>query len=122
MPEIENMKRLTDDFFKQADHLISKLKEKQKKICPICKKEIHGYPALSRKDNKTDICSACGVTEALQDFARGNGEELYCKCESPDFQESEAHMQEAGQIVSRSLGVNCTICGLPEQPKEEVED
>lgn len=118
MPEIEAMKKLTDDFFKQADHLLSKIK----KICPICKNKIVGYPALSRKDNKTEICSKCGVAEALQDFARGNGEELYCQCESPDFQESEAHIQEAGQIVTRSLGVNCTNCGLPEQPKEETED
>lgn len=25
------------------------------------------YPALSRRDNKTDICAACGVAEALED-------------------------------------------------------
>ena len=39
-------------------------------ICPICKKEIVGYPALSRKDNKTEICSECGVKEALEDYMR----------------------------------------------------
>lgn len=38
------------------------------KICPICKKPIIGYPALSRKDNKTEICSSCGTLEALQIF------------------------------------------------------
>ena len=36
--------------------------------CPICGKEIVGYPALSRKDNKTKICSDCGQEEALQAF------------------------------------------------------
>ena len=36
-----------------------------KKICPICGKEIIGYPALSREDNKTEICSDCGTVEAL---------------------------------------------------------
>lgn len=36
--------------------------------CPICKKEIVGYPALSRVDNKTEICSNCGQIEALQAF------------------------------------------------------
>ena len=27
------------------------------------------YPALSRRDNDTDICSLCGVAEALEDAA-----------------------------------------------------
>lgn len=27
------------------------------------------YPALSRRDNKTDICSKCGTEEAMFDFA-----------------------------------------------------
>lgn len=35
------------------------------KICPICNEPYEGYPALSRKDNKTEICSLCGVREAL---------------------------------------------------------
>lgn len=35
------------------------------KICPICNKPYEGYPALSRKDNKTEICPICGVKEAL---------------------------------------------------------
>ena len=35
------------------------------KKCPLCGKEIKGYPALSRKDNKTEICSDCGVMEGL---------------------------------------------------------
>jgi len=29
----------------------------------------NGYPAISRKDNKTEICSDCGTAEALEDFA-----------------------------------------------------
>lgn len=39
-----------------------------KKICPICKKVIVGYPSISRKDNKTEICSKCGVEEAVNEF------------------------------------------------------
>lgn len=38
------------------------------KICPRCGKEYEGYPALSRKDNKTKICSQCGTMEAISDF------------------------------------------------------
>lgn len=37
------------------------------KICPRCNREYDGYPALSRRDNKTDICDACGTEEALID-------------------------------------------------------
>ena len=38
------------------------------KKCPRCKKTIIDYPALSRKDNETFICSACGTAEAMEDF------------------------------------------------------
>lgn len=33
--------------------------------CPICHLGYEGYPALSRKDNKTEICPSCGNREAL---------------------------------------------------------
>lgn len=35
-------------------------------LCPICNKELGQYPAISRKDNKTKICSECGTLEALK--------------------------------------------------------
>ena len=38
------------------------------RICPICGREYADYPALSRRDNTTEICPACGVDEALDDF------------------------------------------------------
>lgn len=38
------------------------------RICPICGREYTDYPALSRRDNATEICPACGVDEALNDF------------------------------------------------------
>jgi ribosomal protein S27AE len=47
------------------------------KTCPRCGKiatygdPFHrGFGALSRIDNKTRICSDCGVDEALEDFFR----------------------------------------------------
>jgi hypothetical protein len=40
------------------------------KQCPICKGPLGKYPALSRRDNKTDICSECGVNEALEDYLK----------------------------------------------------
>ena len=40
----------------------------QDQRCPICGKCYTGYPALSRKDNKTMICPDCGIAEAIQAF------------------------------------------------------
>lgn len=40
-----------------------------KKICASCGNVITGYPAISRKDNKTEICSQCGTKEALEIIA-----------------------------------------------------
>ncbi|HJJ12542.1 MAG TPA: hypothetical protein OIM48_04485 [Clostridiaceae bacterium] len=39
-----------------------------KKVCPMCKKVYTGYPATSRKDNKTLICSECGMKEVQEPF------------------------------------------------------
>lgn len=48
------------------------------RICPICGKSYTEYPALSRKDNRTEICPDCGQKEALKDlalrFRSGSGE------------------------------------------------
>lgn len=35
--------------------------------CPHCGKEYGDYPALSRRDNKTNICPECGREEAFVD-------------------------------------------------------
>ena len=37
------------------------------KVCPICKNSIIGYPAVSRRDNRTEICATCSTIEALED-------------------------------------------------------
>ena len=37
-----------------------------KKICKRCGCIIEGYPALSRLDNTSEICSDCGQIEALE--------------------------------------------------------
>ena len=38
------------------------------KKCPRCKKDYSGFPAMSRVDNKTSICSPCGTEEGLDDY------------------------------------------------------
>lgn len=39
----------------------------KEKKCPRCKGPLGEIPALSRRDNKTDICSECGFKEAMED-------------------------------------------------------
>ena len=36
--------------------------------CPTCGKTVTEHPALSRKDDKTDICAKCGMIEAIEIF------------------------------------------------------
>lgn len=47
-----------------ADHA----EKVQPKLCPRCHQPIGEDPALSRRDNKTYICSQCGTAEALEDW------------------------------------------------------
>lgn len=39
------------------------------RICPRCGKTYSEYPAISRWDNETEICSKCGLEEAIFDYA-----------------------------------------------------
>ena len=42
------------------------MKARQKRHkCPKCGKYYVGYPAPSREDNKTEVCSECGIREAI---------------------------------------------------------
>ena len=40
------------------------------RVCPRCGKRYNKYPAISRKDNKTEICPDCGVEEAMIDYIK----------------------------------------------------
>lgn len=60
--ECLDQKKLIEDIEKEISNL-----EKEKK-CPRCGKPMNGFPALSRKDNKTEICSQCGQDEAMEAF------------------------------------------------------
>lgn len=39
---------------------------KEARTCPRCGKTYTEYPAISRKDNTTEICPQCGQLEALE--------------------------------------------------------
>jgi len=57
---------------KSVDQLNTELEkrigENETWTCPICKTETTDFPAVSRRDNKTEICSQCGTNEAIEDF------------------------------------------------------
>ena len=38
------------------------------KKCPNCGELYSDYPAISRKDNKMEICPDCGMSEAIGAF------------------------------------------------------
>lgn len=40
------------------------------RICPLCGQPYTEPPALSRRDNATDICPDCGMMEALAAIPR----------------------------------------------------
>lgn len=47
------------------DELLKNLQEGKWRKCPKCGCKYAGRPAISRDDNKTEICSSCGRYEAL---------------------------------------------------------
>jgi hypothetical protein len=53
---------------KEMKQLIAEVhQEMNSATCPKCSGPIGKHPALSRRDNKTSICSECGATEAMED-------------------------------------------------------
>lgn len=46
------------------------MKETTVRTCPVCGRAYTEPPALSRRDNATDICPDCGMMEALAAMPR----------------------------------------------------
>jgi RNA polymerase subunit RPABC4/transcription elongation factor Spt4 len=67
-PNGEFEKALDEALDKVLNHL-TKLIEDTAKECPHCGNPLTDFPALSRADNKTEICPSCGVREAMEAMA-----------------------------------------------------
>ena len=67
-PNGEFEKALEKALDKLLDQL-TQLIETKAKQCPHCDNPLTDFPALSRADNKTEICPACGVREAMEAMA-----------------------------------------------------
>jgi hypothetical protein len=73
--EAEFKRAFNKDNDEHEFYLVAQYDEEDNPICPSCDGFIPSnenpgaYPgAISRKDNSTEICSACGTAEALADF------------------------------------------------------
>ena len=69
--ESKNIKNVFIDgkfTFEDILNVLNKIENTTDELCPICNKELGQYPALSKKDNETKICSNCGMLEALEAF------------------------------------------------------
>lgn len=44
---------------------------RKRRICPKCSGPMGGYPAISRKDNQTEICSTCGLKKRWMPIKTG---------------------------------------------------
>lgn len=53
---------------KMAKTLYDAMEDLGIRICPICGNEYTDHPAISRRDNITEICPRCGTHEALEGF------------------------------------------------------
>lgn len=95
---------------------------KNAKICPVCAKTYTDYPAISRKDNHTEICPDCGMKEALEDAAsamtkseassiHGNGKcmNIYATC--PSCGSKNWSRSDDGAF-------ECVTCGNVSYPEE----
>ena len=52
-----------------------KTEEIMNRTCPVCGREYHEPPALSRVDNTTFICPDCGVRESLNSIGVAKAEQ-----------------------------------------------
>lgn len=74
------------------------------RICPVCGRTYDTYPALSRKDNKTEICPDCGTQEALFEHLEHSRQQkltvvVKCVGKEPEVTEIENTLFEMQVIV-----------------------
>jgi len=66
----EQSKPLWDEYYKTELEFAKLNPDWIEKICSRCG-EIIGSPALSRTDNKTEVCGKCGLEESINEFYKG---------------------------------------------------
>ena len=68
------------------------------KRCPICGRTYTDHPAISRADNKTEICPRCGINEAI---------DVYLNAFLVDKEKDESFCQKAKKLCRHYKGGKC---------------
>lgn len=69
------------------------------RICEKCGKQYSEYPALSRKDNVTEICTACGMKEALEELEQLKSENSEKDQYIQDLEEECENLSEYNRLL-----------------------
>lgn len=69
------------------------------RICGKCGKSYSGYPALSRKDNITEICTTCGMEEALVELQNFKSQSLEKDEYIQDLEEECENLSEYNRLL-----------------------
>lgn len=76
------------------------------KTCPNCGNQYEGYPALSRKDNKTEICADCGMREAIESAKNAKisaADNLSTAAEESSVAQKKNTLEEAVKVVKAAI-------------------
>ena len=72
------------------------------KKCPKCKKKYNQHSALSRVDNKTEICPICGQTESIVQF-KSYSTRLRVDSLTPIEKEIRKQVVQMNIMISKSI-------------------
>lgn len=124
------MSRLTESTLtgKIAKYLVEEEHKPKAKFCPRCGARMSGYPAISRFDNETEICSDCGNSEAMLNFTGANCNDPHCydpntgkklkECNTKDIEESDSKEEIEERIGELRQAI---ADGVSEDEKKEME-
>lgn len=69
------------------------------RTCQKCGKKYSEYPALSRKDNLTEICPSCGMREALEELEQLKSENSEKDEYIQDLEEECENLSEYNRLL-----------------------
>lgn len=87
------------------DFLGNKPPEDAGKICPACDRIFKGHGAVSRKDNRTEICPACGAEEAIDALQGALGARVTPE-QAESFRKMKAEIRELYEKGERNGGMD----------------
>ena len=65
--ETEKQQKIHNEVDQKNTEMDIRINEQEVWTCPTCKETTTDFPAISRRDNKTEICSKCGTAEEIEE-------------------------------------------------------